>query len=189
MRIISGTARGRKLAEFKSEDIRPTPDRVKEALFSMLVSHFGSLAGLRVLELFAGSGTLSLEALSRGADSAVAVDSGPAAIKLIKENSTRCHLSEQIEVIQAKADSVIPSLSGRPSFDLILLDPPYNKGLIPKALAWLVDLQLLSQNGIICAEAEHSEDFDLPSALERQDRRHYGRSEIHIIQHRSGEAS
>jgi len=86
MRIISGTARGRQLAPFSGKDIRPTPDRVREAIFSILTSQFGSFSGLKVLELFAGSGAQSLEALSRGANSAILVDSGSIAAKTITEN-------------------------------------------------------------------------------------------------------
>jgi 16S rRNA (guanine966-N2)-methyltransferase len=95
MRIISGTIRGRQLASFSGKEIRPTPDRVREALFSMLTSRLGSFNQLKVLELFCGSGAQSLEALSRGADSAVMVDSGRDALTTASENIKRCKFEDK----------------------------------------------------------------------------------------------
>ena len=182
MRIISGSARGRKLAEFKGSGIRPTPDRAREALFSILTSRSGSLNGARVLELFAGSGALSLEALSRGADRALLVDSSPQAIALIRENIARCRMEAQTEVLRQPADKALSQLDNRSPFDLIFMDPPYNKGHIPRILGSIATLQLLAQNGIIAAESATGEQIDLPEGLRLIESRRYGSSEIHLIE-------
>jgi len=182
MRIISGSARGRKLAEFESTGIRPTPDRVREAVFSILLSRFESLQQFKVLELFAGTGALSLEALSRGALSAVLVDSNPQAARLITDNSIRCKMSERITVIKQSAITAISQVAAKGPFELIFMDPPYNQGLIPPILEQVSALQLLKQNGIICAETEKGEAIILPTGLELIETRSYGRSEVSFIQ-------
>lgn len=180
MRIISGTARGRKLADFSGTDIRPTPDRVREALFSKLSSKLGSFHGLKVLELFAGSGAQALEAVSRGAESAIMVDSNIQAAKLIAENIKRCKFESQTRMLQADALTVLPRLVNAGPFDLILLDPPYNREFIPQVLQQIETLHLLDDNGIICAESAATEvaaDCDKLSLLES---RKYGTTMIHI---------
>ena len=103
MRIISGSVRGRKLAEFAGSGIRPTSDRAREAIFSILLSRYEFLQGMHVLELFAGSGAMSLEALSRGAQNALLVDSSPQAAKLISDNISRCKMESRAEFIKQPA--------------------------------------------------------------------------------------
>lgn len=183
MRIISGSARGRKLADFTGLSIRPTSDRVREAVFSLLTSRLGTLNNLRVLELFAGSGALSLEALSRGAQQAILVDSGSQAVALIQDNIARCHLREKARVVRQPAESVLPLLQKDAPFDLIFMDPPYRQGLISGLLQQIATLQLLAQNGIIVAETAAKEDFDVPPSLIRHDIRRYGSTQIHLIIH------
>jgi 16S rRNA (guanine(966)-N(2))-methyltransferase RsmD len=183
MRIISGSARGRKLADFSGLDIRPTPDRVREAVFSLLTSYFGTLNNLRVLELFAGSGALSLEALSRGAQRAILVDSGAQAIALIKDNLARCHLQEKARILHQSAQNVLPLLQKDAPFDLIFMDPPYHQGLIPALLHQIATLQLLDQNGIIIAETAAKEDIALPPSLIQHKLKRYGSTRIHLIIH------
>ncbi|SHJ55187.1 16S rRNA (guanine(966)-N(2))-methyltransferase RsmD [Malonomonas rubra DSM 5091] len=181
MRIISGTARGRQLAAFVGSGIRPTPDRVREALFSILQSRLGTFHGLKILELFAGSGAQSLEALSRGADSAIAVDSSAQSCKLIKENAQRCKLEDRLQIVRQDVFAALSQVSGYAPFDLILLDPPYNKQLIPRALQEIETLQLLSEDGIICAESASNEVIDDCGKLTLIASRKYGSSTIHLF--------
>ena len=180
MRIISGTARGRKLAEFAGIDIRPTPDRVREALFSKLSSRFGSLDGLKVLELFAGSGAQALEAVSRGADSAILVDANVQAAKLITENIKRCKLEEKTRLVQVDVLAVLPLLAADGPFDLILLDPPYHRDFIPQVLKQIDSLRLLDENGIVCAESAADEQQTDCGRLKIIESRKYGSTLIHL---------
>jgi len=188
MRIISGSARGRKLAEFKGTGIRPTPDRVREALFSMLISRFGDLQGLNVLELCAGSGAMSLEALSRGAVSALLVDSSRQAAQLINGNISRCRMQEQAKLILSPVEKALGGSQVQESYDLIFMDPPYHKGLVPVFLQQIDSLNLLAQNGIISAETEANEIFELPDAFALLETRRYGSSAVHLIVHQNTRA-
>lgn len=181
MRIIGGTVRGRQLANFSASGIRPTPDRVREALFSILASRFGNFDGLKVLELFAGSGAQSLEAISRGAESALLVESGRQAIRLIEENIRRCKFESKTQLKKLDVFAALPQLGCVAPFDLILLDPPYNQEFIPRCLKQIETLQLLGEDGIICAESASNEVVDGCGRLELIDRRKYGSSTIHLF--------
>lgn len=174
MRVIAGSSRGRRLALFEGREVRPTPDRVREALFSILQSKLGSFVDLKVLDLFAGSGALAIEALSRGAASACLVEKAPAAEKIIRQNLEQCQLSEHATLVIRDA---FQALSGFPagSYDLIFLDPPYAQGLAERALVEVERLKLLREDGIVCAETGANE--ILPEAvgqLQRIDQRRYG---------------
>ena len=174
MRVIAGTSRGRRLAIFEGRDVRPTPDRVREALFNILRSRLGNFAGLRVLDLFAGSGALAIEALSRGATSACLVEKTPASAKIIRENLKRCNLSDKAKLIVLDAWQALPGFDSR-SFDLVFLDPPYGQGLAERALIEVDRLELLGKDGIVCAET--ATDEILPESignLRRLDQRRYG---------------
>ncbi|TKD52174.1 16S rRNA (guanine(966)-N(2))-methyltransferase RsmD [Sphingomonas baiyangensis] len=129
MRIIAGTYRGRPLAAPKGEATRPTADRVREALFSMLASRLGSFEGLAVGDLFAGSGALGLEALSRGAASCVFVEQDRAALDALRANIARLGVNADI-----RAQSVLALGPAPAPLDLILLDPPYGTGAAIVAL-------------------------------------------------------
>ena len=180
MRIISGTARGRQLAAFSGKDIRPTPDRVREAIFSILTSRFGSFNGLKVLELFAGSGAQALEALSRGAKSAILIDSGIIAAKTIPENIKRCRFESNARFLRQDVFTVLPHLVSSGPFDLILLDPPYKQNLLPQAIEKIEYLNLLTKNGIICAELAKNEELGDFGTLELTENRVYGSTRIHL---------
>ncbi|MCK4509852.1 MAG: 16S rRNA (guanine(966)-N(2))-methyltransferase RsmD [Desulfuromonadales bacterium] len=174
MRVIAGTSRGRRLALFEGHNVRPTPDRVREALFSILQSKLGGFSNLRVLDLFAGSGALAIEALSRGATSACLVDKAPASEKIIRENLNLCQLSDKAKVITRGALQALPELSPG-TFDLVFLDPPYSQGLVEDALVEIDRLSILNKDGIICAET--GADEILPESvgqLQRIDQRRYG---------------
>lgn len=181
MRIISGTARGRQLAAFSGSGIRPTPDRVREALFSILQSRLGSFSRLKVLELFAGSGAQALEAVSRGADSAIMVDAASQSIRLIEDNIRRCKFEAKTQVRKQDALAALPRLATDGPFDLILLDPPYHQGLIPQVLKKIESLQLLSEDGIICAESAAAENISDYGKLHLDESRKYGSTMIHLF--------
>jgi len=181
MRIISGKAKGRRLAEFAGTEIRPTPDRVREALFSILGSRLGNFTGLSVLELFAGSGAQSLEAISRGASFAIMVDSGKPAHRLITENIRRCHFAGSTLFINQDAFSALPTLATRAPFDLIFLDPPYRQNLVPRALEQIASLNLLADHGLICAETSREEILEDCEDFSLIETRVYGTTRIHLF--------
>ena len=143
MRVITGSARGRRLKELEGQETRPTTDRVKEGLFSIL-------QGRRVLDLFAGTGQLGIECLSRGAAKAVFVDQRTDAVRLIRENLALTELADRAEVICGSALDVVARAHG--TFDIIFLDPPYQTGLLEKALEQIAAFDILNPHGIIAAE-------------------------------------
>src|SRR5579872_7217688 len=136
MRIIAGTHKGRRLEAPADQAIRPTADRVREALFSILAHRLEGFAGRRVLDAFAGSGALGLEALSRGAESAVFMDRDRAALALCRRNAGTLQSSDRAQFLLS--DATKPPHSDH-RCDLILLDPPYGKGLGEKALSALTE--------------------------------------------------
>ena len=146
VRIISGAARGRKLKVPSGFDIRPTTDMIKESVFNIIQF---DIEGRRVLDLFAGTGQLGIEALSRGARSCVFVDSSPAATRLVKENLELCGLSDAASVYTRDA---IKYLEGKDRFDLIFLDPPYDVPVVNRAIAKIIEFDKLNINGIIVCE-------------------------------------
>lgn len=179
MRISGGTARGKLLAPLSGQDIRPTPDKVRQALFNILRSRFGSLNGLRVLDLFSGSGALAIEALSRGAKEAVLVDAGKQAAMLIPKNLQDCRVSERARFLQRDVLSSLPQIPGR--FDVIFLDPPYGLGLQQVTLERISELELLAAEGVICAETARNEELpDRAGDLQRESTRLYGSTALHF---------
>lgn len=150
MRIIAGSARGMKLKTPRGKDVRPTSDRVREALFS-IVSH--RLEKAVFLDLYAGSGAVGIEALSRGAGKAVFIDHERENLLLIKENLTRAGLSGKARVIKDDADKALFRLS-RENFKagLIYLDPPYRFTAMPELIQKLLDLRIAAQDSLIIVE-------------------------------------
>lgn len=180
MRVISGTSRGRRLTAFKGDKVRPTSDRVREALFSILQSRLGGFSDLKVLDLFAGSGALAIEALSRGASSARLVEKAQSSAEIIRENLHRCQLTDKAEVVVRDTFQALSSMSGT-QFDLIFIDPPYSKGHAERAVNEIAKFKLLGKEGIICAET--GTDENLPEAVEelqRIDQRRYGSTVISL---------
>ena len=147
MRVITGSARGRRLKELEGMETRPTTDRVKEGIFSALQF---DIEGRRVLDLFAGTGQLGIEALSRGADSAVFVDRRADAVKLIRENLKVTELTDRAQVVAGDSMEYLSRL--REKFDIIFLDPPYEAGLLEPAIAHIARFDILNPHGIIVAE-------------------------------------
>lgn len=184
MRIIGGTARGRKLAGFRGRDIRPTSDRTREAVFSMLLSRCGSLQGAKILDLFAGTGAMALEALSRGARRAVMVDNGSEARRLIPANLKTCGFEDRAEFLLSDVLSALPRLRDRGPFALIFLDPPYAKGLAEPCIRTIAETGLLAGDGLLCVETAATEDItERHGNLALQARRRYGAAAIHLFAH------
>ena len=156
MRVITGTARGRRLKELSGMETRPTTDRVKEGLFSAIQFE---IEGRKVLDLFAGTGQLGIECLSRGAAYAVFVDRRADAVKLIRENLKLTELSDRARVVAGDSMEFLQSLRER--FDIVFLDPPYAAGLLEPAIACLTEFDILGPHGIIVAE--HPVDRCLPA--------------------------
>ena len=179
MRIITGTARGRRLVTPEGLDVRPTPEKVKEALFSALQF---DIEGRRVLDLFAGSGQLGIEALSRGAKSATFVDSSPVSIRTVEKNLDTAGLKENARVI--KTDYSTFCASSNETFDIVFLDPPYDKGLLLPAFKAV--LPLMSDYGtIIC---EHPPYIEVPEEIGGFCvSRTYRYGKIHVTVYRKGE--
>lgn len=149
MRIITGTAKGIRLKTLEGNATRPTSERVKEAVFSMLQ---GDIEGREVLDLFAGSGQMSLEALSRGAKLAVMLDNSPQAIKIITENAEKTRLASNAIIKREDYLSYINKNFGK-QFDIIFLDPPYNSGFYNIALKNLYNQKMLKQTSLIICES------------------------------------
>ncbi|MCC8074073.1 MAG: 16S rRNA (guanine(966)-N(2))-methyltransferase RsmD [Clostridiales bacterium] len=179
IRVITGTVRGRKLQTLPGEDVtRPTTQSVKEALFSMIQFE---LDDKRVLDLFAGSGQLGIEALSRGASYCTFVESNRQAMAVVKENVSHCAFGDKAKFVLGDAEAF---LLRKDNFDIAFLDPPYNKGVIDKCLPKLV--RLMSANGIIVCET--SRDEKLPENISGWyvDRsRNYGKTKLTLYRKES----
>ena len=158
MRIISGEYRGRKLETPRGKDVRPTTDKVKEAMFSILMPY---IPGARCLDLFAGTGGLGLEALSRGADFTVFCDNDRESIALVKENIKKCHAEDKSKVVFGDYMKALERSDEK--YDIIIVDPPYDSGLYIKCLTSIEKLDLLDDEGIIIAE--HEKNGGLPDSL------------------------
>ncbi len=174
MRVITGKARGVALKTPDGLQTRPTADRVKEALFSVIQF---DIPGARVLDLFAGTGQLGIEALSRGAKEAVFVDAGEPACKLVRENLKRTKLENQARVV--KGDYLSFLKSTRESFDLIFLDPPYAEVFLENALKCISEIDILQSGGIIVAERPLGKELELtlPGYIRSKDYK-YGKTLI-----------
>ena len=144
MRVISGKYRGRRLLEPSGRDVRPTADQVKEAVFNIIQF---DIEGRRVLDLFAGTGQMGIEALSRGARECVFVDSSRDSLRLVKENLSRC--GAEAPVVQCDA---LAYLRRGERFDLVFIDPPYDSGLAGRAMEAAKEFDILSKGGIMIAE-------------------------------------
>lgn len=155
MRIIAGEWRGRKLAAPEGDATRPTADRVRETLFSMLVSRLGSFEGLAVADLFAGSGALGLEALSRGAASCIFVEQAAPAIRSLRQNVAALRAQARCDI---RASSVLSLGPPRQPLDLILLDPPYNSGAGEVALDKLARLGWVGEATWVSLETQVNEE-------------------------------
>ena len=168
MRIIAGEWRGRKLQAPAGDATRPTADRTRETLFSMLLSRLGSFEGIGVADLFAGSGALGLEALSRGAASCLFVEQDAAALRSLRANIAALRAQSRCEV---HAASVLALGPAKAAVDLLLLDPPYASGAGPVALEKLARLGWVARSSWISLETAHDEPVRLKGLAVEAERR------------------
>jgi 16S rRNA (guanine966-N2)-methyltransferase len=184
MRIVGGTLRGRQITGPQHEGLRPTADRVRESLFNILahgVPGF-SLDGGRVIDLFAGTGALGLEAVSRGAAFCLFVDNEAEARALIRTNIEKFGLTGVTRIFRRDADDLGPA-GTMPPFNLAFLDPPYGQGLAEKALAALAEGKWLVPGAIVVAEERAGTSIALPPGFTELDKRAYGDTQIAIARY------
>jgi 16S rRNA (guanine966-N2)-methyltransferase len=182
MRIIAGSAKGRPLQNFTGDKIRPTSDRVREAVFSILYSRIGNWKDKTVLDLCAGTGAMAIEALSRGAARAVLVDQEAAAEKLARANLLACQLDGQALQLRGSLPGVLEQLNPGEKFDVVFLDPPYHKTLADQTLQALAGSDLLYPGSLICAETGCKEQLqrqygNLTLELDRR----YGSTRVYLF--------
>ncbi len=180
MRVIAGSAKGHNLKTPPGLNTRPTTDKVRGSIFSMLMN---DICGRNALDLFAGSGALGIEALSRGAETCVFVDISRESVNVIKENLVHTKLLEKARVIGGNSLDFLKSCKS--GFNLIFLDPPYHKGLARAALKIISEKNLLLPGGCVTVETDEDEEIDLDFlhyALIKEKK--YGRISIKIYQNR-----
>lgn len=181
MRVISGTARGKRLGELEGMETRPTTDRVKEALFNVIQFE---IPGRRILDLFGGTGQLGIEALSRGGVHGTFVDQRRDAVQLIQKNLRETRLEDRARVIQS--DSISFLMDCREKFDVIFLDPPYSSGLLERAMETIAAFDILCEHGImVCESALEQELPALKAPYERGKEYRYGKIKLTVC-HRIG---
>lgn len=180
MRIIAGEWRRRQLRAPPGEATRPTADRTRETLFAMLASRVGSFEGLSVADLFAGSGALGLEALSRGAQECLFVEQDPAAVRALRTNIASLRAQQQCAV---HAGSVMQLGPAKSALDLILLDPPYHSGAGAVALDRLGRLGWIGEATWIALETAHDELVQV-KALEIESERKVGKAKLNLLRPR-----
>jgi 16S rRNA (guanine(966)-N(2))-methyltransferase RsmD len=167
LRVISGTLKGKKLLSAKGLSLRPTSDRVRESVFDILQ---GNVEGLRVLDLFAGTGAMGIEALSRGAISAVFIENQKSSLEILRKNLSACRMEAVTQVLAKEAEEGLRLLEGQGGrFELIFLDPPYGQGLVRRL--WVPET-------LIVAEHSPAEEVEGGFPWERVDFRKYGGTRI-----------
>jgi pantetheine-phosphate adenylyltransferase len=182
MRVITGTARGRRLRAGRGPAIRPTADKVKGAIFSILASRF-SIQSARVLDLFAGSGSLGIEALSRGAAAVTFVDHSAPAVRLLRANLQACRMEAHARILQMPLGRALVVLAGEAArFDGVLVDPPYERGLVEKTLAALARAGLARPGAWVMVE-HHVEETPAPAygPLRLTQTRRYGKTGLAVF--------
>ena len=183
MRVIAGAARGRQLLAPKNQRVRPTADRVKEALFSILLSRLGQFEGMRVLDIFAGTGNLGIEALSRGAGYALFVDSHRDSAELIRKNLELTGYAGTAKVVVQEAAAALNWLSrAEAPFHLVFLDPPYAEGHTERVLEILSTSPLIDAGSTVVAEFSAKEKIPCSfGRLRESERRIYGDTALSFL--------
>ena len=176
MRVISGSARGLRLSTIDSLDTRPTLDRVKEAIFSILIPYIPSGC---CLDLFAGSGGLGIEALSRGVESAVFVDANPKCISVIEQNVQKARFTQRCSIVRSDFSSYLRCC--KQGFDIIFLDPPYNMGRLDEILTLINENSVLNKEGIILLEADEGTEVYHPDFVVLKQKK-YGRVNVYVLE-------
>ena len=183
MRIVGGDCKGRKLSAPAGRDTRPTSDRARESLFNILRHGMGvELEDARVMDLFAGSGALGLEALSRGATACTFIDRARAAKRCIEDNLTALALTDRGTVLKLDAAHLPPRSEDVAPAHLAFLDPPYGQGLATTALTSLQQGEWLAEKAVIVVETGETEDFSAPMPYILADQRTYGPARISFLQ-------
>jgi 16S rRNA (guanine966-N2)-methyltransferase len=178
MRVVGGRLKGRNLASPASREIRPTADRLRESVFNILVHAYDDpIEGARVLDLFAGTGALGIEATSRGAAFTLFVDNGAEARALLRNNVEALGLGGVTKVYRRDATNLGPAHPMEP-FSLVFLDPPYGKGLAEKALTSLRDGGWLTSGALLVVEEAKAAAFTAPDGFEEMERRAYDDTEF-----------
>jgi 16S rRNA (guanine966-N2)-methyltransferase len=181
MRIVGGRLGGRTLAAPKSQNIRPTSDRLRESLFNILAHGYGDpITGARVLDLFAGTGALGLEAMSRGAAFALFIDDGAEARALIRQNVEALGLGGITRIFRRDATRLGAVHPNEP-FGLVFLDPPYRKGLAEKSLESLRDGGWLAPDAVVIVEEAADAEFAMPDGFAEMERRRYEDTELVLL--------
>ncbi len=174
MRIISGIARGTKLETLEGIDTRPTLDRVKEPLFSIIQNY---IYDAKVLDLFSGSGALAIESISRGAKEAISCDNSKKAIEIIRQNVKKTHFEDKVKIINKDYKKCLGELENS-KFDIIFIDPPYKTNFGIEAIKIIIEKNMLSEDGIIVFETDKREEEykdELEQYANVKDLRKYGR--------------
>jgi 16S rRNA (guanine966-N2)-methyltransferase len=181
MRVVGGKLRSRPIAGPKSDAVRPTSDRLREALFNILTHSYGDpVTGARVLDLFAGTGALGIEAISRGADYALFVDEGVEARALLRDNVESLGLGGVTRIFRRDASRLGPAHPLDP-FSLVFLDPPYGKGLAEKSLISARDGGWLMPEALLVVEEAADAGFKTPEGFVELERRRYDDTEFAFI--------
>lgn len=180
MRVIAGTAKGRKLRVPAGLHVRPSGARLRESAFGIL-EHRGAIDGARVLDLFAGTGALGIEALSRGATSLVAVEQDRAVAKLLQSNVENAGFADRTHVVVQPAERAVAQLPDGESFDLVLVDPPYRAGLAQPVLERLAERGLVTPDGLVLVEHARVESLAWPETWELELERRFGDSTITLL--------
>jgi 16S rRNA (guanine966-N2)-methyltransferase len=181
VRVVGGKLRSRPIAGPKSDSVRPTSDRLREALFNILTHSYGDpVTGARVLDLFAGTGALGIEAISRGADYALFVDEGVEARALLRDNVESLGLGGVTRIFRRDASRLGPAHPLDP-FSLVFLDPPYGKGLAEKSLISARDGGWLMPNALLVVEEAANAGFKAPDGFVELERRRYDDTEFILI--------
>jgi 16S rRNA (guanine966-N2)-methyltransferase len=188
MRIVGGRLRSRALVAPKTQAIRPTADRLRESLFNVLTHAYDDpVSGARVLDLFAGTGALGLEAVSRGADFALFVDNGAEARALIRENVTALGVAGATRIFRRDATRLGEAHPNEP-FSLVFLDPPYGQGLAEQALGSAREGGWLTPGALIVVEEAAGSTFQAPAGFAERERRRYDTTELVFLAIAPGEA-
>ncbi|MBI1909526.1 MAG: 16S rRNA (guanine(966)-N(2))-methyltransferase RsmD [Deltaproteobacteria bacterium] len=179
MKILGGQAKGRSLKKPKNNKIRPALAKVKGAIFNIL----GDIEGTSVLDLFAGTGNIGIEALSRGAAWVTFVDNEPQALRLIRENSQRTGTEASCQIVKAEIPWGLKKLKNDHTYSLIFVDPPYDQRLVNTTLRFLAREKTLAPGGMIIVEHSPREGVVPPEGLQITDERRYGQTNITFLKY------
>ena len=176
MRVITGSARGKRLVTPEGRDVRPTPEKAKEGLFSALQF---DIEGRRVLDIFAGSGQMALEALSRGAKDAVLIDASKEAAEIIRKNALKTKLFPNVKIMVSDYKTALRQLAGREKFDIVFCDAPYAAKLTGDAIARLLEADVLNEGATVICESDDEKTFETDGfMLIKQN--HYGKAYVSV---------